>query len=136
MNLFEEYIKQNNIDIELLETDESTRTAQDAANTHHVPISNIAKSLLTKVGEKFVLYLVPGDRRLDLDAIGGRMANADEVKDITGYSIGGVPPFGHKTKLETHIIDGFDENQILLAAGGKPNIIFKITLDKLKELTR
>ncbi len=134
MNLFEQYIKDNNIDIELLETDESTRTAQDAANTHHVPVSNIVKSLLTKIGENFVLYLVPGDKRLDLESIGGRMANADEVKEITGYSIGGVPPFGHITKLETRIMDGFDSENILLAAGGKPNIIFKITLEELKKL--
>lgn len=134
MNLFEQYIKDNNINIELLETDESTRTAQDAANTHHVPVSNIVKSLLTKTEDRFVLYLVPGDKRLDLESIGGRMANADEVKDVTGYSIGGVPPFGHATKLETHIMDGFDGEKILLAAGGKPNIIFKITLEELKKL--
>lgn len=134
MNLFEQYIKDRNLDIQLIETDESTRTAQDAANTHHVPVSNIVKSLLTKVGDNFVLYLVPGDRRLDLNEIGGRMATADEVKEITGYSIGGVPPFGHKKKLETHIIDGFDKDKILLAAGGKPNIIFKITLEELKKL--
>ncbi len=134
MNLFEEYIKTNNLDIELLETEESTRTAQDAANTHNVPVSNIVKSLLTKVGDNFVLYLVPGDRRLDLESIGGRMANADEVKEVTGYSIGGVPPFGHLTKLETHIMEGFDSSKILLGAGGKPNIVFKITLEKLKSL--
>jgi len=134
MNLFEQYIKDNNLDIELIQTDESTRTAQDAANTHHVPVSNIVKSLLTKVNDKFVLYLVPGDKRLNLDEIGGRMATADEVKEITGYSIGGVPPFGHKVKLETHIIDGFDRDKILLAAGGKPNIIFKISLKELQVL--
>ena len=134
MNLFEEYIKSNNIDIDLIETDESTRTAQDAANTHHVPVSNIVKSLVVKVGDGFELYLVPGDKRLDLDKVGERMATAEEVKDITGYSIGGVPPFGHKVKLETHIVDGFDPNQVLLAAGGKPNIIFKISLAELKQL--
>ena len=134
MNLFEQYIKDKKLNIQLIETDESTRTAQDAANTHNVPVSNIVKSLLTKVGDNFVLYLVPGDRRLDLNEIDGRMATADEVKEITGYSIGGVPPFGHKKKLETHIMDGFDEEKILLAAGGKPNIIFKITLEELKKL--
>lgn len=134
MNIFEEYIKANNLNIELLETDETTRTAQDAANTHNVPVSNIVKSLLVKVDDRFVLYLVPGDRKLDLDAIGGRMATADEVKDVTGISIGGVSPFGHKTKLETHVIEGFDKSKTLLAAGGKPNIVFKITLDELEKL--
>lgn len=134
MNLFEQYIKNNNINIELIETDATTKTAQDAANTHNVPISNIVKSLLVKIGDKYVIYLVPGDKRLDLDKIGGKMATAGEVKEITGYSIGGVPPFGHKDKLEIHILDGFDSNNILLAAGGKPNIIFKISLEDLKSL--
>lgn len=134
MNIFEEYIKENNLDIELLETEESTRTAQDAANTHNIPVCNIVKSLIVKVWDKYVLYLVPGDRKLDLDRVGGRMATAEEVKEISGYSIGGVPPFGHINKLETHIEEGFDSNTILLAAGGKPNIVFKITLDSLKRL--
>lgn len=134
MNLFEEYIINNGIKLELIETDESTRTAQDAANTHHVPISNIVKSLVVKIGDDFELFLVPGDKRLDLNQIGGRMATADEVKDITGYSIGGVPPFGHKNKLKTHIMEGFDQNQTLLAAGGKPNIIFKISFEALNQL--
>lgn len=132
MNLFEQYIKEKNIQLELLTTDESTHTAQDAANTYNVPVSNIVKSLLTNVNGEFILYLVPGDKRLNLDEIGGRMATADEVKNITGFSIGGVPPFGHKTKLRTNIIEGFDENHELLAAGGKPNIIFKTTLSELK----
>ena len=135
MNPFEQYIKDNNIDIQLLETDETTKTAQDAANTHNVPVSNIVKSLLVKVNDKYEIYLVPGDKRLDLERIGGRMATADEVKDITGYSIGGVPPFGHKDKIVTHIEEGFDSSKTLLAAGGKPNVIFRISLEELTSLT-
>jgi prolyl-tRNA editing enzyme YbaK/EbsC (Cys-tRNA(Pro) deacylase) len=134
MNLFKEYIKENKLDIELIEAERDTHTAQQAADTHKVPVSNIVKSLLVFNNNHYVLYLVPGDKRLDLEAIGGRMATADEVKEITGYSIGAVPPFGHKTKLETQLIEGFKSKEDLLAAGGKPNIVFKITLDKLKDL--
>lgn len=134
MNLFEQYIKDNNINIQLIETDETTRTAQDAANTHNVPVSNIVKSLLVKANDNFEIHLVPGDKRLDLEKIGGKMATAEEVKEITGYSIGGVPPFGHKTKIKTYIEEGFDPNKILLAAGGKPNIIFKISLEELTNI--
>ena len=135
MNLFEKYLKENNIkDITLIISDKDTHTAQQAADTHNVPVSNIVKSLLVKVDNDFVLYLVPGDKRLDLDRVGGRMANAEEVKDITGYSIGGVPPFGHKTKLKTYIEDGFNKDEILVSAGGKPNIVFKISFERLKEL--
>lgn len=134
MNLFEEYIQKNNIDIQLIETEEPTRTALEAATTHNVPISNIVKSLLVKKDIIFELYLVPGDKRLELEGIGGVMANAEEVKDITGYTIGGVPPFGHRQKLVTHIVEGFNTNEELVAAGGKPNIVFRISLEKLKEL--
>jgi prolyl-tRNA editing enzyme YbaK/EbsC (Cys-tRNA(Pro) deacylase) len=134
MNRFEEYIQKNNIDIQLIETTEPTRTALEAATTHNVPISNIVKSLLVKKNNTFELYLVPGNVKLDLEEIGGIMANAEEVKEITGYSIGGVPPFGHKNKLVTNIVEGFNPNEDLLAAGGKPNIVFKITLEKLKTL--
>lgn len=134
MNIFKEYLEKNSIDIDLIETEESTKTAQEAASTHGVPVSNIVKSLLVRVGDRYVLYLVPGDRRLDLDSIGGRMANANEVKDITGYSIGGVPPFGHKNRLETILVEGFNEEEPLYAAGGKPNIVFKISLNELKRI--
>lgn len=134
MNLFEKYIQKNNIEIQLIETEEPTRTALEAATTHNVPISNIVKSLLVKKENTFELYLVPGDRRLDLEGIGGVMANAQEVKDITGYTIGGVPPFGHRTKLKTNIAEGFNPDEELVAAGGKPNIVFRISLEKLKQL--
>lgn len=134
MNLFEQYIKKNSIDIQLIETTEPTRTALQAAIAHSVPVSNIVKSLVVKKGDNFELYLVPGDRRLDLEKMDAEMANAQEVKNVTGYTIGGVPPFGHKTKLITHIMDGFNTKEELVAAGGKPNIVFKLSLEELKIL--
>ena len=135
MNRFEQYLKQNKIsDISIITSEEDTNTAEQAANTHNVPVSNIVKSLVVKTDNEFVLYLVPGDKRLDMERVGGRMANAEEVKEITGYSIGGVPPFGHTTKLKTYIVDGFNKDEIVVAAGGKPNTVFKIALKRLKEL--
>jgi prolyl-tRNA editing enzyme YbaK/EbsC (Cys-tRNA(Pro) deacylase) len=135
MNPFSKYLKENNIkDISLIESEQETHTAQQAAKTHNVPVSSIVKSLLIFKENEYVLYLIPGDERLDLEKIEGRMANAEEVKEITGYSIGGVPPFGHKKDIKTYIDDRFEQNQTLLAAGGKPNVVFKITLEKLKKL--
>ena len=131
MNLFDKYIKDNNIDIELIESSNSTSTAKEASLTHNIPIQNIVKSLVVYKDNEYCIYLVPGNKRLDLDRVGGRMANAKEVKDITGYSIGGVPPFGHKNRLKIYIEDGFDKDNLLLAAGGKPNVVFKIGYEKL-----
>lgn len=128
-------------DIEIIETQESTRTAQEAADTHNVPVSNIVKSLLVRIDNRFELHLVPGDKRLDIESIKRKnntenvnMANADEVKMITGYSIGGVPPFAHKQRIETVIEDGFDKSISLVAAAGSSNSVFKISYERLEQL--
>lgn len=130
---FEGYIKENNIDVEIIVTHSPTHTAQDAADVHGVPVSNIVKSLLVKVKDTFELYLTPGDRRLDIPD-GAEMANADEVKSVTGYSIGGVPPFGHTQKIKTFVEDGFDKNSDIVAAAGSANAVFRTTLAQLTEI--
>jgi prolyl-tRNA editing enzyme YbaK/EbsC (Cys-tRNA(Pro) deacylase) len=108
---------------------------------HGVPVSNIVKSLLVKVDGSFKLFLTPGDKRLDMEKVKTdfeaaevRMANADEVKEITGYSIGGVPPFAHPNKIETHIVEGFDDSIDLVAAAGSGNSVFRIKLSALKDI--
>ncbi|MBI2356493.1 YbaK/EbsC family protein [Candidatus Dojkabacteria bacterium] len=138
---FQKYIKDNGIDLEIIVTDEPTKTAEQASQVHGVPVSNIVKSLLVNVEGVFKLFLVPGDRRLDFEEIKRRfnakdvrMANADEVKDITGYSIGGVPPFGHTTKLVTYVEEGFNKEIELVAAAGSGNSVFKIGYEKLREI--
>ena len=138
---FLKYCEENNIKIDLIEKEETSRTAEEAAKAHGVPVCNIVKSLVVKADEEFLVFLVPGDKRIDFDYIKNtygfkkaRMANADEVKEVTGYSIGGVPPFGHKNKLKIYIYDGFDKTQDLYAAAGAHNATFKITFDQLKSL--
>lgn len=141
---FKEFVETNNVQIEIIETAEGTHTAQQAADVHGVPVSNIVKSLLLSAddGSKFYLVLTPGDRRLDIDkwsekfgADNLRMANAEEVKKVTGYSIGGVPPFGHAVTVDTYIEDGFDPEIELVAAAGSANSVFKISLAQLKQIT-
>ena len=146
---FAEFLKKENInDIEILESENaSTHTAQEAADVHGVPVGNIVKSLLTCIDvegiEKFILVLVPGDKRLDLDywqqKLGVtkiRMANAQEVKQVTGYSIGGVPPFGHISKIPTYLADGFSADSPLVAAAGSQNAVFKVSKSRLEELVK
>lgn len=143
---FKSFLAENDLDFEIIISDgASTHTAQQAADVHGVPVSNIVKSLLTNCeidcASRYILFLVPGDKRLDfefwqkeLGAEKMRMANADEVKSITGYSIGGVPPFGHTAKLETYIADGFDADSLLVAAAGSHDAVFKIDLSKLRSI--
>ena len=137
---FQEFIDKENIKIKIIESREKTHTAQQAANSHGVPVKNIVKSILVKIEDEFLLFLVPGDKRIDLErkkeefnANECRVANANEVKEITGYSIGGVPPFGHKEKIKTYIEEGFSKNEELLAAAGSSNSMFKINLGELEK---
>jgi prolyl-tRNA editing enzyme YbaK/EbsC (Cys-tRNA(Pro) deacylase) len=140
---FQKYLDSQILKYTIVVSDEDTKTATQAAQVHNVPVSNIVKSLLVWVNGSFKLFLVPGDRRLDLESVKARfktddirMANAKEVKDITGYSIGGVPPFGHSTKIETYIEDGFDVNTVLVAAAGSGNSVFKISYSELEKIVR
>lgn len=134
VSLFLEFIKKHKLVITPVKSDKLTSTAQEAAEVHGVPVSNIVKSLVVKKDDEFVVYLCPGDKKLDLKNIGGQMAVADEVKEITGHSIGGVPPFGHQQPLKTVIVDGFNPNEPLWAAAGAQDTNFKITLSELKRI--
>ncbi len=127
-------MEEHQLDIVPIRAKKATTTAKEAAEAHGVPVSNIVKSLLVREADgEFVLHLCPGDRRLELKE-GARMANADEVKEVTGHSIGGVPPFGHKNPLKTIIVGGFDPNNPLWAAAGAADTNFETTLSKLQEI--
>ncbi len=141
--LFEKFVTKHDLDIELVESEEGTRTAEEAAEVHGVPVSNIVKSLVVKADGEFAVVLCPGDERLDFKALREtlgkksiQMADADDVKDVTGHSIGGVPPFGHEQPLFTIIVDGFDSAQPLWAAAGAATVNFKISLSQLEEIVK
>jgi len=141
VSLFENFVTVHNLDIELVESEERTRTAEDAAKVHVVPVSNIVKSLVVRADDEYVVALCPGDKRLDLrgleEILGKRsvhMARPADVKEATGHSIGGVPPFGHKETLQTIIIDGFDSSESLWAAAGAADVNFRTSLSELKEI--
>lgn len=138
---FKEFLKENGIQVDIKEFTDETHTAEQAAKMHNVLVSNIVKSLLVKIDKKFVLYLVPGDQRLDIDCVKlqnhtheVRMATAEEVKSITGYSIGGVPPFGHMNSIEVRIQDGFNEDGVVVAAAGSRNSTFEVEMKRLKSI--
>jgi len=143
VRLFKKFLKEHSLDIELVKAQTPTLTAEQSAQVHGVPVCNIIKSLLIKGDLEFFLCLCPGDKRLDFDDLKEklgkreiRMAKPDEVKEITGHSIGGVPPFGHKKSLKTIIINGFDPGRFLWAAAGAPDVNFRTTLPELKKIIR
>ena len=127
-----------NLKIQIL--NETARTASDAAKALNCNVGAIVKSLLLKTDHEFVLCLVSGDKKCSLNKVkkltGKKdvcMANADQVKENTGFSIGGVSPVGHLKKIDVLVDKTFDRFKDVFAAAGHPNSIFKINnLDLLK----
>ena len=137
-----EAIKKFNSEIKVIELEQTARTANDAANSLNTEVGSIVKSLLFRNEGNFLLCLVSGDKRCSLNKLKKifnskdlSMASPDEVKDQTGYTIGGVSPVGHKNKLEILVDESLNRFKNLYAAAGHPNCIFKINFDELLNLT-
>ena len=137
-----EALKKFKSEIKVIELEQTARTANDAANSLNTEVGSIVKSLLFRNEGNFFLCLVSGDKRCSLNKLKKifnskdlSMASPDEVKDQTGYTIGGVSPVGHKNKLEILVDDSLNRFKTLYAAAGHPNCIFKINFDELLNLT-
>tara|TARA_B100000686_G_C15895420_1_gene527664 strand:- start:13 stop:492 length:480 start_codon:yes stop_codon:yes gene_type:complete len=120
----------------------SARTALDAAASLNCEVGAIVKSLLLRTDDGFILCLVSGDKRCSLNKIKNllnykdvSMANAEQVKSQTGFSIGGVSPVAHLQKIKILIDLSLSRYENVYAAAGHPNSIFKITYQQLVKLT-
>jgi len=127
----------------VIEHVESTRTAQEAADRAGCELGQIVKSLIFKGKEsgKPILVLTSGANRVDEKRISeyaeesiGR-ADADFVRAVTGFAIGGVPPVGHIQKMETYIDEDFLQYPTIWAAAGTPNAIFELKTQDLQKMT-
>ena len=121
----------------------SARTANDAASSLGCEVGAIVKSLLFKTEDSFILCLIAGDRKASLNKIkktlnikDASMASADEVKNVTGYTIGGVSPVGHLNKINIFIDNSLKRFTSLFAAAGHPNCVFKINFTDLQKITK
>ena len=129
-----------NLNVIILE--QTARTANDAATALGCNVGAIVKSFLFKLGDKFCLCLVSGDKRCSLNKLKKKlnekdvsMANPDEVKKITGYTIGGVSPIGHLVNTKIYMDKHLERFLKVFAAAGHPNAVFGITFIELKKLT-
>ena len=130
-----------NIKVQILK--KTARTAKEAANALNCEEGAIVKSLVFKTGTEFLVCLISGDKRCSLNKLKKviskkdvSMASADDVKAQTGFTIGGVSPVGHINDLDIIIDKTLGRFQIVYAAAGHPNSIFKIDFLKLKDLTK
>jgi Cys-tRNA(Pro) deacylase len=127
----------------VIEHIESTRTALEAADRAGCELGQIVKSLIFK-GKKSgkpILVLTSGANRVDEKRIreyaGEKIgkADADFVRAVTGYAIGGVPPVGHVQMMETYLDEDFLQYETIWAAAGNPNAIFELKTSDLQKMT-
>ena len=120
----------------------SARTALEAASSLGCEVGAIVKSLLFKTENSFLLCLVAGDKKASLNKIKKKldtkdllMATADNVKIITGFTIGGVSPIGHVKKIDILIDNSLERFNFLFAAAGHPNCVLRINFTDLQKIT-
>ena len=128
--------------LKVIVLDSSARTAQDAANSLNAEVGSIIKSLFLRTKNSFLLCLVAGDRRCSLNKIkkilGEKdvsMGNADQVKQVTGFTIGGVSPVGHLNPIKIYIDQSLSRFENIFGAAGHPNCVFKINFIDLQKIT-
>ena len=138
----QEFIKKFDPNLKILVLDTTARTAKDAANSLKCELGAIVKSLVFRAESDFLICLVAGDKRCSLNKLKKildkkdvSMANADEVKVNTGFSIGGVAPVGHLKKLNILIDKSLSRFEYIFGAAGHPNCVFKISYKQLIEIT-
>jgi len=135
-------LKAAGLDIDIVQLQKSTRTARLAAEALNTALGSIVKSLLFLADGEPVLVLVAGDRRADpaklkrlLGARRVMIADAERVRQETGFSIGGVPPIGHRRPLPTWIDASLGRFETVYAAAGHPHAVFPIAFETLVHIT-
>ncbi len=129
--------------LRVIEHAESTRTAQEAADRVGVTLGQIVKSLIFrgKISGKPILVLTSGANRVNEKRIKKyseekiERADANYVREVTGYAIGGVPPIAHAQKMETYLDEDLLQYDLIWAAAGTPKAVFELTPADLQKMT-
>lgn len=141
---FRQAAAEHGLTVTIVEMDESTRTAQEAAAACDCDVSQIVKSLIFKTRDtaQAVLLLVSGTNRVDEKKVAATIGeplvrpDADFVRQVTGYSIGGVPPFGHDVRMTTYMDTDLLEHDTVWAAAGTPKAVFSISSAQLRDVVQ
>jgi prolyl-tRNA editing enzyme YbaK/EbsC (Cys-tRNA(Pro) deacylase) len=141
MRRFEAWLASSETGIDVREFPQGTRTAADAARAVGCEVGQIVKSLVFVAGGTPVVALVSGANRLDegrLAAVAGEpvaKADAETARAVTGYAIGGVPPFGHASDVPVFMDRDLLAYAVVWAAAGRPDSVFEIAPARLRELS-
>ena len=131
------------LQVEVREMTESTRTAEEAAAACGVTVGQIVKSLVFSGAEsgKPYLLLVSGSNRVNEKGVARHLGeklkrpDADAVRALTGYAIGGIPPFGHASALATFMDRDLMQYDVIWAAAGTPKAVFRTEPARLQVAT-
>ena len=126
-----ERLAQRGLEIEVTTLSDSARTAPLAAAALGVEVGQIVKSLVFTHDDEPMMVLCAGDRRVDSDRLGLSAASADHVREVTGFSIGGIPPLGHDIELETIVDGSLRRFEVVWAAAGTPHDVFAVRTEAL-----
>src|SRR5712691_9414648 len=130
---FQDRLREIGLEIEVRELADSTRTAAEAAAAVGVEIGQIVKSLVFLESGTPLLCLCAGDRRVDTSTLGSdvRQARGDEVREATGFAIGGVPPVGHDRPVQTLVDASLRRFETVWCAAGTPHAVFPVATEAL-----
>ncbi|MGE7387704.1 YbaK/EbsC family protein [Streptomyces sp. NPDC004126] len=138
--LFARALNELGLDLDVRAFPEGTRTAADAAAAIGCELSQIVKSLIFAADGVPVLVLMDGASRVDVEAVRRQLgaakvtrADAALVRETTGYAIGGVPPFGHRTRTRVLADRSLLEHDVVWAAAGTPHTVFPMAPKELIE---
>ncbi len=128
---YQDRLADRGLDVRVRMLPDSARTAAEAAAAIGVEVGQIVKSLVFLRDRDAVMVLCAGDRRVAADRLGLRPARAEQVRELTGFAIGGVPPLAHATELPTLIDSSMERFDVVWAAAGHPHAVFPIEVARL-----
>jgi len=135
-------LKKYDINQNVIILNSSAKTAVEAASSLGCEVGAIVKSLLFRTENFFTLCLIAGDKKASLNKIKKNleindveMASAHQVKEVTGFTIGGVSPIGHLKSINILLDISLKRQNSLFAAAGHPNCVFKINFSDLQKIT-
>jgi prolyl-tRNA editing enzyme YbaK/EbsC (Cys-tRNA(Pro) deacylase) len=139
---FKEILKKLNLNIEIIKFEESTKTSQQAADALHTTVSQIGKSIVFKTkSNKFVLVIASGANRINEKTLEKELnepllrPSPEEIRNYIGYSIGGIPPFGHDNPVIIFIDEDLRQFDTIFCAGGTPNTVFSTSFQQISEIS-
>ena len=142
MERVREYLRERNPQLNIIVLEDSTSTAPLAAQALGTEVGQIAKSILFKTKkESYLMVVSAGDVRLDSKAIKEeigekvRMANAEEVLQVTGFNIGGVCPFALRQEIPVYLDESLKRYEIVYAAAGTAHTALPISYEELMRIT-